>query len=187
MTAGAKVDRAALVRRALVELVADRGFRGTSMAAVAEHAGVATGTAYVHYDSKDDLVLAAYTEIKADLGAAALSAIRTEDPPEQRFRHMWFAIRDHMLADPVRAKFLVQVDTSPYSAPAHEAALESDDGKLMEAAGSDMAALFVALPQRVLYDLAIGPIVRLVAREESLTGAEWERLVSSCWSAVTAE
>ena len=187
MTPRAKVDRAALVRRALVELVADRGFRGTSMAAVAEHAGVATGTAYVHYDSKDDLVLAAYTEIKADLGAAAMSGIRTDDPPEERFRHMWFAIRDHMLTDSVRAKFLVQVDTSPYSGPAHEAALESDDGKLMEAAGPDMAALFANLPPQVLYDLAIGPIVRLVARDESLTNAEWDRLVVSCWRAVTAE
>ena len=34
-----RVDRAALVRRALVELVAERGFRGTSMGAVAERAG----------------------------------------------------------------------------------------------------------------------------------------------------
>ncbi len=62
------VDRAALLRRSLLELVAERGFRGTSMSAVADHAGVATGTAYVHYDSKDELVIAAYAEIKADEG-----------------------------------------------------------------------------------------------------------------------
>ena len=33
----------------MVELVAENGFRGTSMAAVAQRAGVATGTAYVHF------------------------------------------------------------------------------------------------------------------------------------------
>ena len=82
MISAAKVDRAALVRRALIELVAANGFRGTSMSAVAERAGVATGTAYVHYGSKDDLVLAAYREVKAELGIAALAAVDRVAIPE---------------------------------------------------------------------------------------------------------
>ena len=40
--------------------MAERGFRGTSMSAVAERAGVAAGTAYVHYASKDELIVATY-------------------------------------------------------------------------------------------------------------------------------
>lgn len=185
MTETLKIDRAARVRRALVELVAARGFRGTSMAAVAEQAGVATGTAYVHYASKDELVLAAYVEVKAELGAAAVGALRTDEPPEDRFRHMWLAIRDHLLEDPTRARFLLQVDASPYSAPAHEAAMASDENQLMSAIGADMHDLFVDLPGLLLYDLAIGPVVRLVARDEPLTSEEWSRLVQSCWRAVT--
>ena len=54
---------------ALRALVAERGFHGASMSAVASAAGVATGTAYTHYASKDELVLAAYLETKAELGA----------------------------------------------------------------------------------------------------------------------
>lgn len=179
------VDRAALVRRALVELVAERGFRGTSMAAVADRAGVATGTAYVHYRSKDDLVLAAYREVKADLGSAAVEALRAEQPPPIRFQSMWFAIRDHLADDPVRAQFLVQVDASPYSASAHEAPVSDHEDQLMKAVGTDMAGLFVGLPGMVLYDVSIGPVVRLVARGEPLTKREWGRLADSCWRAVT--
>lgn len=59
-----KVDRAGLVRRAVVELVAERGIHGTSMSRVAERAGVATGTAYVHYESKEELLIAAFVETK---------------------------------------------------------------------------------------------------------------------------
>lgn len=55
MTARASIDRAAIVRRAMVELVAQRGIHGTSMNQLAERAWVATGPAYVHYDSKDDV------------------------------------------------------------------------------------------------------------------------------------
>ena len=52
------MDRPAAIRRALRDLVAERGFHGASMGAVAKEAGVATGTAYVHYESKDELVYA---------------------------------------------------------------------------------------------------------------------------------
>ncbi|MGZ4707901.1 MAG: TetR/AcrR family transcriptional regulator, partial [Acidimicrobiales bacterium] len=58
------VDRAAAVRAALRTLVARNGFHGASMSAVAAEAGVGTGTAYVHYASKDELVLATYLEVK---------------------------------------------------------------------------------------------------------------------------
>ena len=71
MTA-APPDRAAAVRSALRRLVADQGLQGASMAAIAKQAGVATGTAYVHYPSKDELLLAAYVELKADLGLSLI-------------------------------------------------------------------------------------------------------------------
>ena len=75
-TAGSPpVDRAALVRDALRRVVAERGFHGASMSAVAKAAGVATGTAYVHYESKDELVIAAYLELKQQLGLIAAAAI----------------------------------------------------------------------------------------------------------------
>ena len=79
---GATVDRAAAVRQALRTLVAGHGFHGASMSAVAAEAGVATGTAYTHYASKDELVLAAYLETKAELAAAATADLdRSAVPP----------------------------------------------------------------------------------------------------------
>ncbi len=69
--ARAGTDRAAAVRAAMRALVARSGFHGASMGAVAREAGVATGTAYVHYGSKDELVIAAFVESKQRLGEAA--------------------------------------------------------------------------------------------------------------------
>ena len=185
MTTTERVDRAALVRRAVIELVAERGFRGTSMAAVAERAGVATGTAYVHYASKDELVLAAHGEVKEELGAAAMAAIDLDAAPEERFRSMWVAIRDHLRHDPERAQFLIQVDASPHARTAHDAAVEANDSRLMEAVGPDLLALFTDLPALVLYDLSIGPIVRIVATGQELYEDDWNRLCTACWRAIT--
>lgn len=181
-----RVDRAALVRRALVELVAERGFRGTSMGAVAERAGVATGTAYVHYASKDELIISAYREVKLELGKSAVAGIDPAVPASERFRALWNGIHAHLAADPVRARFLVQIDASPYATAAHAAAAGDPDDELMTAAAApDMAPLLAELPVEVLYDLGMGPAVRLVASGVELAPAALERVAEACWRAIT--
>ena len=85
------MDRAAAVRSALRSLVARNGFHGASMSAVARQARVATGTAYTHYASKDELVLAAYCETKAQLAAAATAGLDAHAEPGAQFRSIWLA------------------------------------------------------------------------------------------------
>ncbi len=180
-----KVDRAARVRRSIVDLVAENGLHGASMVAIAERAGVATGTAYVYYESKDALLLAAYQEQKARLGAAAVGGVDSGDEPRQRFLKMWMSVYRHLAADPVVARFLIQVDASPYGRDIHDAAVSDQDDQLKTAAEA-MVGLFVDLPLEVLYDLALGPAVRLAASGQELTSAQLEVLSNSCWNAVAA-
>lgn len=177
-----RVDRAALVRRALIELVAENGFRGTSMAAVAERAGVATGTAYVHYGSKDDLVFAAYMEVKEALGDAAGEV--AAGAPHAVFVAMWHAMYSHLANDPVHARFLVQVEASPYAAAAHDAAMNAgvmaDNPQLTQLMSS-----LAPLPPLILWDLGMGPAVRAVAAGSELSQAQLEALAAACWRAIS--
>jgi AcrR family transcriptional regulator len=180
------VDRAGAVRRAMCTLVARHGFHGASMSAVAREAGVATGTAYVHYASKDALVLATYLEIKRDLGEAAQVGVDPQAPPAERFRQMWFGIHRYLAAEPDRARFLVQVDSSPYASRAHELAMSANDDPVMiEAARPDMLACLSPLPLVVLYDLGIGPAVRLAANGVVLDEANLEAVADAAWRAIT--
>jgi AcrR family transcriptional regulator len=181
-----RVDRAAAVREAMRALVARHGLHGTSMAAVAAEAGVATGTAYVHYPSKDDLVLAAYLELKRELGTAAVARLDARAAPADRFGSMWSAAHAYLAARPERARFLVQLDSSPLAARAHEAALaDGDDPFVVEATRPDMAALLAPLPLEVLYDLGIGPVVRLVATGVRLTRRQLDVMATAAWRAIT--
>lgn len=184
MSPAVKVDRAALVRRALVELVASHGFRGTSMAAVAGRAGVAAGTAYVYYQSKDEVVLAAYREVKADLGQAAAQAADASLAPAELFGRMWRAMYDHLAADPVRARFLIQVAASPYAAEAHEAAA-ADDELMNVPVMQSLVTKLLHLPPTVLWDLSMGPAIRLAAGEDKLTELELQMVAEACWRAVS--
>lgn len=180
-------DRAAAVRAALRRLVAERGFHGASMSAVAKEAGVATGTAYVHYESKDELVVAAYVEAKDLLGAAGASAADPETPPRERFISIWVALYRYFDANPDEARFLIQVEGSPYAGVAHTAAIARPDDPLMQMASApDLAARLLPFSPEVLYELGLAPAAKLAAREDvRLDDDQLEAIAESCWRAVS--
>ena len=179
-------DRAAAVRKAMRNTVAEHGFHGASMSAVAREAGVATGTAYTHYASKDALVLAAYCETKAEIARAAAAEVDATLPPDQRFRALWLAYHHFLRTNPEHARFLLQVEHSPYRGPAHEAAMaDQNDPLVAQVAAPDLVALLLPLPDDVLYDLALGPAIRLAAAGQTMTPDQLEKIAAACWRAVT--
>jgi AcrR family transcriptional regulator len=180
----AQVDRAAAVRAALRALVAERGFHGASMSAVAREAGVATGTAYTYYESKDALVLGAYVETKAALSAAVMETLDEHAPAAERFRAIWLGAYRYLAANPEQARFLLQVDDSPYRGPAHDA-IGDDDPLLEQAAAPDLADELLVLPLDVLYELGFAPAVRLAAAGLELSEAQLEATAAACWRAIT--
>ncbi len=178
------MDRPAAIRRALRDLVAERGFHGASMGAVAKEAGVATGTAYVHYESKDELVFATYLEIKAELGAAVLDGFDTAASPVDQWDHMLKTAYDFLSEEPERARFLSQFEESPYYEEAHARLLAVGD-PLAEAATSErFTSLIVDLPNQVIYALSLGVAVRLIAAGVQLKDEELDTLVAATWRAV---
>lgn len=176
-----RVDRAALVRRAMVELVSERGIHGTSMSQVAERAGVATGTAYVHYESKEKLLIAAFVEVKGRLGEAALADVDDSEDPRAIFDSVWRNCHRHLAGDPAIADFLLQVEASPLRVDAHDALPEDN---LLSEMAQGLSSVLVDLPPAILYDLSLAPVVRLVASDTDLTTSEMDTLIESCWQAV---
>ena len=181
------IDRPAAVRKALRELVADRGFHGASMSAVAEAAGVATGTAYVHYESKESLVHATYLEIKQELGEAVLAEVDPELAPREFYGAAWRATYSHLSADPARARFLTQLEESPYYRGAKQMLLEQGDALAEQAGRPQLLELLVPLPVDLIYSMSLGTAVRLASAGIELTGAETETLIEATWRAITRE
>ncbi len=179
------IDRPAAIRRALRNLVASEGFHGASMGAIAKEAGVATGTAYVHYESKEELVYATYLEIKAGLSAAVLGDFDPGAEPAETWRHFLTTAYEYLADEPERARFLSQLEESPYYEEAHARLMAAGD-PLYEAAESDaIKQLLVPLPSEVIYALSFGTAVRLIAAGVQLKPEEVDLLVDATWRAVT--
>jgi AcrR family transcriptional regulator len=180
------VDRPAAIRRALRDLVAERGFHGASMSAVASTAGVATGTSYVHYESKEDLVFATYLEIKQEMADAVMAKIDRDADPGTRFEQIWDGVYAHLAGEPARARFLTQMEESPFYTAAHLVAMERGDALASEASRPDLQELLIDLPAEIQFSLALGPAIRLAASGVSLNQTQLESLKMACWRAVTS-
>ena len=181
------IDRPAAIRAALRDLVAERGFHGASMGAVAKQAGVAAGTAYVHYESKEELVYATYLEVKHQLSDAVLPQVDLEAPPKERFIQLWKAIYRHYREEPARAGFLAQLEASPFYEEAARRLEESDDPLLEQATRPDLIELLADLPMEVISALTLGVAVRLVAAGITLSDEQLDPVAEACWRAVTVE
>ena len=155
------------------------------MGAVAKEAGVATGTAYVHYESKEELVYATYLELKAELGAAVLAGHDPTAPPPERWRDILKKAYSFLAAEPQRARFLTQLEESPYYEEAHARLIAAGDPLVEMASNEDIASVLIPLPTEVVYALSFGVAVRLVAAGVALKPDELDLLVAATWRAVT--
>ena len=85
---------------------------GAPTARIARDAGVAEGTLFTYFSSKDELLNQLYLALKHDLARATLAAYPGDGSPRQRFEHLWNVFIDWALADPERRKALRQLAVS---------------------------------------------------------------------------
>jgi len=107
---------------ATLELLSEGGYAATSVAAITERAGVAAGTLYRHFDSKEELFVELFREVcSREIAAMREAAADFENPLEQLDAALaTFASRalEHpriawtLLAEPVDA--LVEVERLDY-------------------------------------------------------------------------
>lgn len=99
------VDKRAAIIDAAVALFARYGFFGTRVPDIAERAGVATGTIYRYFDTKEALVNAALAERKQAMLDVFVAAIGAGGDQETRFRRAWRQMAAFAVAHPDDFRF----------------------------------------------------------------------------------
>jgi len=157
------VDKRAAIIDAAVSLFAHRGFYGTTVPEIAAAAGVATGSIYLYFKTKEALVNAALTERKQGMFAIFVAAANADGDWETRFRRVWRQLVAYAIAHPADFLFFEMHHHAAYIEPATRAAGDRLMAVAVDFMGAMMTAHDVASPSpETMVSLIWGALVGLL-------------------------
>ncbi|MBI1222850.1 MAG: TetR family transcriptional regulator [Bacteroidetes bacterium] len=96
------------IHEAALHLVVKTGFTSLKMAEVAREAGIATGTLYIYYPSKEDLVNMLYRNIKSEMVELFDAIVIDENNYKLTFREIWMRYFRFCMENPDKMLFVEQ-------------------------------------------------------------------------------
>lgn len=100
--------------QAALETFAERGYHGTAVPQVAERAGVATGTIYRHFLSKEEMVNEVFRHAKRTLAELLVDGFDLKKTPREQFHEFWLRLARFARDFPVYFVFLELQDHKGY-------------------------------------------------------------------------
>ena len=159
-------DKRSDVMQAALELIAERGFHGAPMAEIAKKAGVAAGTIYRYFESKDMLITELHRELEDRIVAVLQYGYPSGRPLRERFLYLIGTLLRYLIAHPLHFRYMEQYFNSPYGISLHRERLLGKPGShdiLMDIFQQGMEEQIIKeFPKAVLFSLAFGPMISLL-------------------------
>lgn len=103
------------VLNSTLALIREHGFHGAPMSQIAKHAGVAAGTIYHYFDSKETLIVEVYVYVKNRLATAILKGDDEEKSYKDRFFNFMINQFNFYVENENELIFLEQYVNSPFA------------------------------------------------------------------------
>jgi AcrR family transcriptional regulator len=108
-------DKREAILKSTLELIKDNGFHGTPISMIAKNAGVASGTIYHYFPSKDAIIMELYYQIKKQMVAAMFNEVNSKKEYKQQFFEGWINLCKYFINNPSALIFTEQFNSSPYA------------------------------------------------------------------------
>jgi AcrR family transcriptional regulator len=105
-------DKRIAILDAATHVFAERGLAAAPTSEISKRAGVAEGTLFTYFKSKDDLINSLYREIKLELADAMMSDFPRKKNVHTKLQHVWNQYVKWGIANPERRKVLAQLYVS---------------------------------------------------------------------------
>ncbi len=97
-----------------LKLFCENGFQNTSTAMISREAGVATGTLFIYFPVKEELITTLYVESKNKLAAFLKEGISRQKTPKLKMKHIWMRSCEWAEEHPYAFQYIQMVSASPY-------------------------------------------------------------------------
>jgi AcrR family transcriptional regulator len=105
-------DKRNAILDAATRLFAERGLAAAPTSEISKWAGIADGTLFTYFRTKDDLINSLYREIKLELADAMMSDFPRKKNVRTRLRHVWDRYVKWGITNPKQRKVLAQLQIS---------------------------------------------------------------------------
>ncbi|WP_339845523.1 TetR/AcrR family transcriptional regulator [uncultured Halopseudomonas sp.] len=184
-------DKRAAILQAALKVFAEGGVNGVPMPALAEEAGVGTGTIYRYFSSKEELVNQLFREEKVNLHKRLYSELEPSLTPYDKFAVVWQRMVLYTREAPASYRFMELQDHRPY--------LDDDSRTLDRETRAPLLEHYRSLQKQgiyrkdiraeVLMALIWGAFVNLIKAERdgliNLDQGDIDAARDACWSLCT--
>jgi TetR/AcrR family transcriptional regulator, repressor of fatR-cypB operon len=173
------------IRDAAVSEVIQSGLGAASVARIAARAGVSTGTVYLYYPNKEELLQEVYLQIKQEFHRRVMAAVKPKASSAANIRAMWFAVYEHLVLHPDDFVFSEYISAARLLDKAHQTQIERMAKEMVQVLDAAVAdGTLRNLPLSALRALLIAPATHL-ARQAAVEGKKpLAKVVESTFAAV---
>jgi len=184
-------DKRERILNAAADLIVKNGLQ-TSMAMIAETAGVATGSLYNYFTSKDEMVSALYARLADEIADEIVQEIDRTIPHRERLMRYVYAYIEFIWADPSRAILFEYLSSVPLIPP------EELEKVFARVTGYGQTLLVEARADGATRDIPtslmgafVGGGIRNSLKwrridPRDLTDEERDHIAAMCWDAISA-
>lgn len=182
-------DKRAAVMQAMMELVMENGFHGTAMSMVARRAGVAAGTIYHYFESKEEVINQLYAELKQRMSDVLIEESMGKGTIKDRFFGFYYNLYRYFISHPAEFYFLEQYINSPFISQFVQEPNQRFSEPVVQFLQQGMElGVMRPLDLRMLVALVYGHVVSLaklqLSAEMEIDQAMLEQAAQSCWDGV---
>jgi AcrR family transcriptional regulator len=105
-------DKRNAILDAATALFSERGLAAAPTSEISKRAGVAEGTLFTYFATKDDLINSLYRTVKLELADAMMSDFPRKKNVRTKLRHVWDRYVNWGIANPKQRKVLAQLQVS---------------------------------------------------------------------------
>lgn len=109
-------DKKKAIFESTLELIQEHGFHGAPMSLVAKNAGVAAGTIYHYFESKDQLICELYNYNRARITDLVSGILEEDIVYKEKFYKIWLKLFTFYIENTNVLIFFEQYINSPYNA-----------------------------------------------------------------------
>jgi AcrR family transcriptional regulator len=109
-------DKRNAILSGATRVFADRGLSAAPTSEISRRAGIAEGTLFTYFKTKDELINALYRETKRELADAMMSGFSGKKSIRAKLEHIWNGYINWGRANPEQRKVLAQVEVNVWGA-----------------------------------------------------------------------